>query len=79
MYSPNKDERVLKNKIAYQVFLKQMVLGELFIFATILRKKYLILLKTLVTAIIGGIHFLNFYKIIHLRESRQRKYKSYYT
>jgi len=79
VYSPNKDERVLKNKIAYQVFLKQMVLGELFIFATILRKKYLILLNTLVTAIIGGIHFLNFCKIIHLRESRQRKYKSYYT
>jgi hypothetical protein len=31
--------------------------GELFIFATILRKEYLMLLKTLVTAFIGGILF----------------------
>jgi len=33
------------------------MLGELFIFATILRKEYLMLLKTIVTAIIGGILF----------------------
>ncbi|MBT2255378.1 hypothetical protein J7E64_08265 [Priestia megaterium] len=33
------------------------MLGELFIFAAILRKEYLMLLKTIVTAIIGGILF----------------------
>jgi len=37
--------------------------GELFIFATILRKEYLMLLKTLVTAIIEDIIFLLFVKL----------------
>ncbi|PVE74893.1 hypothetical protein DC428_02990 [Priestia megaterium] len=37
--------------------LRLPMLGELFIFGAILGKEYLMLLKTLVTAIIGGILF----------------------